>query len=145
MIKLNNKVLNIVVNFILMLWQLPQLLTGLIALAIFHNYEWYTNEDAGITVLKVNKGNFNGGACFSSGPFIFVTPYCTEEIIKHETGHSKQSLYFGPLFHIVVSIPSICLFIYRRAKNKDTKWYYSHWPENDANKSGHVDVSKYGL
>ena len=126
-----NKVLKYIVNFLLLIWQLPQLITAVIGLAIFHNYEVYTNKYSGVKVLKVNKGYFIGGACFSSGPIIFVTPNCDEETIKHETGHSKQSILFGPLFHIIVSIPSICLFWTKRIKKKSTAWYHTHWPEND--------------
>lgn len=145
MIKFNNKFITVIVNIFLLLYQLPQLLTGLIGLAIFHNYEWYTNEYSGIKVLKVNKGNFIGGACFSSGPIIFVTPNCDEEIVKHETGHSFQSIILGPLFHIVISIPSICLFWYKKLTHKDKKWYYNNFPENWANSLGGIDVSKYNL
>lgn len=149
MLEFKSKALTIFVNIILGLWQTLCWLPGIIGLAIFHNYEWYKNEDAGIKVLKVNKGNFIGGACFSCGPVIFVTPDCDENIIKHETGHSVQSLIFGPLFHFVVSIPSIILFWIRRLKNKDAKWYHSHWPEGGckltADSLGHVDRSVYGL
>ena len=141
MLEFNSKTLTIIVNIFLGIWQITQWLTAVIGLLVFRNCELYRNKEAGITVLKVNKGDFNGGACFSSGPVIFVTPDCDEEVIKHETGHSWQSIIFGPLFHIVVSIPSICLFLYRRAKNKSRAWYYKHWPENDANHRGHVDVS----
>lgn len=145
MIKFNNKFIMIFVNIFLLLYQLPQLITGLIALAIFRNGEWYYNEDAKVLVYKVNKGYLFGTACFSSGPIIFVTPECSENTIKHETGHSVQSLIFGPLFHIVVSLPSVTLFWYKRLTNKDAKFYHSHWPENHADKLGHVDVSVYGL
>ena len=34
-----NKVLKYIVNFLLLIWQLPQLITAVIGLAIFHNYE----------------------------------------------------------------------------------------------------------
>ena len=145
MLEFKNPVISYIVNFLLFIWQAPQIITGLIGLTVFHNGELYRNKEAGVTVLKVNKGNFIGGACFSSGPIIFVTPNCDENTIKHETGHSKQSLYLGPLFHILISIPSICLFWYRRLANKDMKFYHSHYPENWADAEGHVDVSKYGL
>lgn len=145
MIVLENKFLSVLVNILLAIYQLPQLLVGLIGLAIFHNYEIYHNHEAGIKVIKVNKGYLFGNACFSSGPVIFTTPYCDDNTIKHETGHSKQSVYMGPLFFIIVAIPSIVLFWTRRIKNKDAKWYHSHWPENDADKRGYVDVSEYGL
>ena len=145
MIKFKNKFLTIFINILLFPWLVTQWLPGLIGLAIFHNAEIYNNEDAGIFVIKVNKGNLFGNACFSSGPIIFVVPNCDDNTIRHETGHSVQSLMFGPLFHILVSLPSIVLFWTRRIKNKDAKWYHSHWPENNADKRGHADVSKYGL
>lgn len=129
MIEFKSKLLTVIVNFFLLIWQLPQVITALIALAVFHNYEWYRNEEAGVTVLRVNKGNFIKGACFSSGPIIFVTPKCDENTLLHETGHSKQSLIYGPLFHILVSLPSIIRFWIRRLFNKSHEWYLSGWPE----------------
>ena len=139
MIEFKSKALTIVVNIILGVWQLLCWLPGLIGLAIFHNYEWYKNEEAGIMVIKVNKGNFIGGACFSCGPIIFVTPDCDDNTIRHETGHSVQSLIFGPLFHIVVTIPSVLRFFIKRSKNLDHDWYLSAWPENSAEKLGHTN------
>ena len=149
MLEFKNKALTIFVNVLLGIWQILCWIPGLIGLAIFHNCEWYKNEEAGIKVLKVNKGYFLGGACFSCGPIIFVTPNCDENVIKHETGHSVQSLIFGPFFHFIVSLPSIVQFWIRRIKHKDAKWYHSHWPEGGckltADDLGHVDVSQYGL
>lgn len=129
MIVLENKFLSVLVNILLAIWQLPQLIIGLIGLAIFRNFEVYYNPEAGIKVIKVSKGYLFGNACFSLGPVIFTTPNCDDNTIRHETGHSKQSVYMGPLFFIVVAMPSIVLFLIRRIKNKDAKWYHSHWPE----------------
>lgn len=145
MIDIKNKFLFFLVNSVLFIFQILQVITGLIGLAIFHNFEIYTNKDAHIKVIKINKGNFLGGACFSSGPFIFVVPNCEEEILKHETGHSVQSIILGPLFHIVISTPSVILFWRRRLGNKSKAWYYKHFPENWANSLGHVDTSKYDI
>lgn len=145
MLKFKSKFLTILVNALLAIWILPQLITGIFGWLIFRNGKLYYNEDAKILVLRVNKGHLFGNACCSSGPIIFTTPECSENTIKHETGHSVQSLMFGPLFHIVVSLPSVCLFWYKRLTNKDQKFYHSHWPENHADKCGHVDVSVYGL
>ena len=133
-----SRILSYIVNAILLLYQLPQLITGLIGLAVFHNYEWYRNEEAGVSVLRVNKGNFIGGACFSSGPIIFITQNCDENTLLHETGHSKQSLIYGPLFHIIVSIPSVIRFWIRRLLNKSHEWYLSGWPESQAERFGHT-------
>lgn len=145
MIELKNKTLMVIVNVLLFPWLITQWLLGLIGLVIFHNCTWYINEEAKVRVIRVNKGNIFGNACFSCGPIIFTTPKCNDNTLRHETGHSVQSLIFGPLFHIFISIPSIILFWTRKIKNKDAKWYHAHWPENNADRLGHVDVSKYGL
>lgn len=143
MIKFNNKALTIFVNILLGLWQCVQWLTGLLGLLVFRNCELYTNEEAGVTVLKVNKGRLFGNACFSSGPIIFVTPNCSEKTIRHETGHSVQSLIFGPLFHAIISIPSIVRFWIRRLGNKSHEWYLSAFPEGGcrlgAEELGHTE------
>lgn len=126
---------------ILILWQLPQILIGLLFALLFWNYEIYTNDFNGITVLRVDtKGKF-GTACFSSGPVILVPKDVSEKTLRHETGHSKQSLYFGWLFHIIVSLPSICRFWYKRIKKKSSSWYHSGYPENWADKLGGVHRS----
>lgn len=139
MIEFKSKFLTVFVNILLIPWLILQWIPGLIGLAIFHNCEIYRNKEAGVMVIKVNKGNFIGGACFSSGPIIFVTPNCDENTLKHETGHSVQSLIFGPLFHIVISIPSIIRFWVRRLGNKSHEWYLSGWPESSAEKLGHTN------
>lgn len=141
MLNLKNPILSILINVLLFPWQILCWLPGLIFLAIFHNYEIYTNEEAHIKVIKVNKGNFNGDACFSCGPIIFVTPNCNDDTMQHETGHSVQSIIFGPLFHFAVSIPSVIRFYIRRKNNLSHEWYLSQWPENSAEKLGHTKRS----
>lgn len=138
MIKLNNKSLNILVNFFLAIWQLPQIIVGLVMLAVFRNKTKYTNPNNGITVWNINSGRVFGTACFSTGPIIITCDGVGEETLQHETGHSKQSLYLGLLFHIIVSVPSICRFWYRRIFNKSMNWYRSGYPESWADKLGGV-------
>ena len=134
-----HKVLAYFLNFLLIIYQLPQVLTGVIGLIIFRNFEVWTNERTGVWVIKVDKGWLFGGACFSSGPFVFVAPSCDTDTLRHETGHSKQSIMFGPLFHIIVSIPSVIRFWVRRFGKKSKDWYLSGWPEKSAEKLGKTD------
>lgn len=131
-----NKVLTILVNTLLVIWQLPQCILGILILLIFRKCELYTNEYNHITVLNINKGNILGSACFSAGPIICTTNNCAEVTKRHETGHSKQSVYLGPLFLLIIAVPSVCLFWYRRLKNKSHDWYLSCWPESSAEKLG---------
>ena len=143
MLKFKSKFLTILVNALLAIWILPQWITGILGWLIFRNGKLYYNEDAKILVLNVNKGHLFGNACCSSGPIIFTTPECSENTIKHETGHSVQSLMFGLFFHIVVSFPSVIRFWIRRLFNKSHEWYLSGWPEGGcklgAEELGHTD------
>lgn len=142
MIEFKSKFLIIFINVLLFPWLIAQWLPGLLCLAIFHNCKWYVNEDAKVRVIRVNKGYLVGNACFSCGPIIFTTPNCDDNTLRHETGHSVQSLIFGPLFHIVVSLPSVIRFWIRRLCNKSHEWYLSGWPENSAEKLGHTNRNK---
>ena len=54
----NNNLLNLVINIPLFIWQLPQIVCGLIAIVLFgkNNKEIYTNHRNNMIVLNVNKG-----------------------------------------------------------------------------------------
>ena len=141
MLKTSNKFLTVLLCIVLTLWQLPQVILGFIMLLVFRNKTTYTNPYNKITVWNINCHHAFGNACFSTGPFIITcNDKVSDEILKHETGHSQQSIFLGLLYHIVVSIPSICLFWYKKLKNKDKEWYYAHYPEGWANRLGGVNV-----
>lgn len=124
-------------NIVLAIWQLPQILLGLVMLLIFRNKTEYTNPYNGITVWNINSHGAFGTACFSTGPIIVTcSDKVDEDTLKHETGHSLSSIRTGLFYHIVISLPSVCLFWYRRITKKDMDFYYSHFPENLAEKHG---------
>lgn len=77
-----------------------------------------------------------GWCAISLGWYILYMGTITLDGIKHEQGHQKQSLYFGPLYLIFVGIPSIFLYIWYKLFNKSDEWYHSHYPENWADKLG---------
>lgn len=135
-----NKVVTVLVDIFLFIWQLPQVLVGLVMLAVFHNCKLYTNPNSGISVFRINCNYAFGNACFSSGPFIVIcSEDAGEDTVKHETGHSFQSLCLSWLYFIIIAIPSVCLFWYRKLNNKDSDFYLSHFPENWAEKAGKTD------
>ena len=72
----------------------------------------------------------------SLGDYIFIDYMSPEIIIKHEYGHSKQSTILGPLYLIVIGIPSLLHNILHYLCNKvGIKWnYYSFYTEHWANK-----------
>ena len=91
------------------LWQLPQNLCGIIYRSISEDNRICVieNNDSRSVGAKVYLQKANGG--ISLGKYIFINQdYIDEEIvIKHECGHVKQSKILGPLYLLVIGIPSI--------------------------------------
>jgi hypothetical protein len=59
---------------------------------------------------------------------------------QHEFGHSIQSLFFGPLYLVLVGLPSILRVVYGtihfRLYGKRWEHYYDGYPENWADSLG---------
>ena len=94
---------------LLWLWQFPQNLCGIIYRSISENnrisvVETYDSRSVGA---KVYLQKANGG--ISLGKYILINQDCIDEeiVIKHECGHVKQSKILGPLYLLVIGIPSI--------------------------------------
>jgi hypothetical protein len=110
----------------LLIWEIPQTLLALL-LMLFRKKDKKIFKDT-----IVYKYNLMGG--ISLGRFIFLSErlYDDEFIIMHEYGHTLQSKKLGPLYFIVIGIPSIFHAItYNKKSGKD---YYSFWTEKWANK-----------
>lgn len=70
--------------------------------------------------------------------YIFLSFRATERILKHEIGHTKQSLYLGPLYLIVIGLPSIVWAFIQSRWMKDCD-YYSFYTEKWANRLGGIE------
>jgi len=116
-------------------WCLPQTLLGLlwyiyIRFIISRHYDKsYKYKDAYLTeYYYLHSGVSLGYFIFSSG---------LETITRHEYGHYKQSLILGPLYLLVIGIPSfIWSIIYSKSYFKYS--YYDFYTEKWANKLGNV-------
>lgn len=134
-------------NILKFIWQLPQNLIALVILGLncLGKKTFYTKEVEGIKVYIVKRGVFKCGV--SLGNFIILDLlYVTDRhlpnlptVAKHEHGHQIQSLYFGPLYLLVIGLPSVINNLIHRAKGKSDRWYYSRYPERWADKLGHVE------
>ena len=77
----------------------------------------------------------------SLGMFLFIGKRRGLRTIKHEYGHSIQSMILGPFYLIAVGIPSVLWCHWPALAEKWKKGevsYYSRYPENWADKLGGV-------
>lgn len=129
----------------LFVWQLPQNLLGLLLLT----YQKARKQDMSISFER-NRCFIKGSLGISLGFFIFWFPRlrtkepsgytCNKE---HEFGHSLQSMIFGPLYLLVIGIPSASRALYARYHLAKTgEWwsrYYTGFPERWADSLGQVN------
>jgi len=76
----------------------------------------------------------------SMGMWIFVHRSANIRVMIHEYGHSLQSLLLGPLYLLVIGVPSICwAWYYSRRKTKILATYYDFWTERWADKWAKIE------
>lgn len=141
--KYNNmkKIFDKVIFVLLFLWQLPQ---NLVALFMF----------IGLKDLKLisydryhycfKAKNMKGG--ISLGSFSFVSPYNADKpaVVAHESvGHVKQSHILGPLYLLIIGLPSILwAALYKTLGYKN---YYIFYTESWANKLAGIETCGHTL
>lgn len=114
-------------------WQLPQII------AAFIYYQYLKSKDE-----ILDTCTYQGAIVFikrkscgsvTLGSYIFLSPRATDTTVRHEWGHTRQSLILGPLYLIVIGIPSIIWAATHKsiAPNKPYDWFYT---ESTANKLG---------
>lgn len=124
------------INILFYIWQLPQNLCGVLYKNISKNnrISVIENDDYRSVGAEVYLQKSNGGVTL--GKYIFINQDYTdkEAVIKHECGHVKQSKILGPLYLIIIGIPSLlhAWFIHDYVcENSD---YYHWYTEKWANK-----------
>ena len=125
---------------LLWLWQLPQNLCGLFYKNISkdNRITEVENNDSRSVGAKVYLQKSLGGVTL--GKYIFINQDYTDKefVIKHECGHVKQSKILGPLYLLVIGIPSLFhawLSKYIECCRKNGEYnYYHFYTEKLANK-----------
>lgn len=110
------------------LWQLPQNVLALIIEGVLCSYAVRGKKIEGKTVIYA----FVLPAGMSLGNYIFLPSVVTSQrIINHELGHCRQSMLLGPLYLIVVGLPSLVHNIIHSICHKHgIVWdYYSFYTE----------------
>lgn len=131
-------------RFFIYLWQLPQHLLALLLIHVVFRKRCKKVTlrfgDRDIDVWCVSK--WKNGVSLGNYILLDLAAY-RREVVKHEYGHSIQSLYFGWLYLPVIGLSSGIMNIISRLNPSSTfaKNYYNRWPENWANKLASVNVS----
>lgn len=114
-------------------WCLPQTLVGLFVKLFYKATNRYRiNKNPEIYISGTMPG------AISLGKYIIVGKlYDTDYTVKHEYGHQIQSFILGPLYLLVIGLPSIiwCWWIHPLTK----KSYYWFYTEKWANKLGGIN------
>lgn len=110
-------------------WGLPQTLAGFAAFLIYRKQPHREYRSAIVT-------RWNRRGSVALGMYIFLSRDAAQDVLVHEYGHTIQSLILGPLFLILVGLPSLLwaelpmLQKRRRAKRRS---YYAFYTERWAN------------
>ena len=109
--------------FFLQLWQLPQELTGWLMLVAYLRKGKISRTIPYESSMVFRIREMNGG--LSLGRYIFVN-MLNFDLVRHEYGHSRQSKILGPLYLLVIGLPSLIWFkMYRQMWKKSYYWFYT--------------------
>ena len=126
--------MKIIISLILHLWQFPQCFVGICVILFYIITKKEIRYKDGIAVVR----EFPAGGV-SLGEYIIIHQSCDdEETRKHEMGHRRQSRMLGPLYLLIVGLPSVCLCLLAKKSRTISANYYHHFPENWANRLGGV-------
>lgn len=122
-----------ILNILAYIWQLPQNLVGLILNFFYKETHTLIYKDRKVFVCPA----FSGGISLGNTIIIKKYPHDTKtwNVVKHEWGHTRQSLYLGPLYLFVIGLPSI---IWAVIYNGTEEGYYKFYTERWADKLGNV-------
>lgn len=102
-------------------WGLPQSVVGLVLfLALRGPRRRYVHRAA-----YVSEWSLNAGLCL--GMFIFVPRGCPRALLAHEYGHTLQSMVLGPLYLLVIVLPSLVWAGTPRLKRYRSVHAYSYY------------------
>lgn len=130
-----------ILRVLLFLWELPQNLLGLLLLAVLQ-----VSGKTGRLLSGRNRVWIPAPISVSLGLFIFWTPpaepAAADRIKEHEYGHSLQSRLLGPLYLIIVGLPSfsgaLYALWYERRYHEHWDRYFDRFPEDWADRLGKI-------
>lgn len=125
------------INLLHWIWCLPQMLAALI-LRLFVKVSTKENFNNCI----VYKCNLKGGSVSLGNKLFLGKCHWSDHYTRcHEYGHYKQGLILGPLYLIVIGVPSLvwCWVLHPLINKFKKVSYYSFYTEKWANKLGGLE------
>ncbi len=116
-------------------WGLVQTLAGLVVFLSCPGCRHAFHRGAVVTVWRRWDG-------LSLGLFVFVPEGEDPRLLRHEYGHTLQSLLLGPLYLPVIGLPSLLwagLPALKRRRRMRGRSYYDFYTERWADRWGGVD------
>ena len=128
---------------LLYIWQLPQNLLGLLVIKVTRAELSTLFVEQSQSYYRSRLDHCSFGVCL--GEYIIFGAYSASVIgWKHEAGHRRQSRMFGPLYLLVVGLPSVVRNIWDKVAHRSwgyerkKLWYYGGYPEHWADMLGGV-------
>lgn len=126
-------------EILLYIWQLPQNLLGLLLLLFYQKDKLYYTLEG-----RKFYYTYEMPSGISLGNYIILHKEEYGKSFLHEYGHSIQSRYLGPLYLLIIGLPSLLGNIYDRIFHArwsyldSYNWYYNQPWEKWADKLGGV-------
>lgn len=91
------------------IWQLPQNLLGVLWKNVKKESIIIEISNDDLRNVEAKGYLMRAGGAVTLGQYVFISQTYRDQsaVIRHECGHVKQSLILGPLYLIVIGIPSI--------------------------------------
>lgn len=151
--KYSNFLLDTLKEWFFIIWTAPQELLGSIVSVVVGAEEHEYKIDDKTYVYYLAKRFNNTWSGVSLGDYIiFAKGNFVDDInVRHEYGHQIQSLILGPLYLIVIGLPSFIGNIWDRVIHKNwscldrVAWYYTQPHEHWADKIGGITLEDRGV
>jgi hypothetical protein len=130
-------------HIVLTIWQLPQVLLGLVIAFVSKAKKMPPSVPLPEAINCYVSPTMLSAISLGSILVFGVEAFNRDDIVKHEYGHSRQSILLGPLYLLVVGVPSLTMniisrFSLRFGTGKFAYDYYRRWPESWADRLGEV-------
>lgn len=124
-----------IIDILMYIWQLPQNIVGLVVRLIYNHKEAKSVSKDGIRYYY--SPAMRGGISLGNTVVLDARYYNdgSQTVEKHEYGHTRQSLYLGPLYLLVIGLPSL---IWAAFYSGPASGYYKFCTERWADRLGGV-------